>query len=395
MFAQCYWPDRLRIDAGLRVDETGYDRAHPMRKVQGDLAHQLEISRAARTSLAAAYGAAVGRTRDAPVVGTEHLLVGLAADRGTGPVSRALDAVELTLPVLMAALRKHDGRSAAWRSDDGTPADQDEAPAGPWDRYPARKPIRYTGAAGAALHRAAILAGDRGGTEIDDHHLLRGLLAASDNRASELLRGCGIEPARLLERITGTSPQATQDDPVPPELWPTRDALLGTARYSRRSPAGRLTTGMLRVLATNLAEVPTIWVELDAHDQARRLGASRTGTEHLLLAILAIHETLRWYPHMRPADADRRLAGGDVLAEAGLTHRAASEAASREPDGLGSESRPVSSYLRRLPSKASAAGTGELLLAVLTQDDCRAANLLRRLGVEPSQIRARLRGHAG
>jgi Clp amino terminal domain, pathogenicity island component len=257
------------------------------------------------------------------VVGTEHLLVGLTANPDSGPVSQALASAELTLPVLMAVLRTRDGGSGTWRSDEGAAAEQDGTPAEPWDRYPARRPFRYTPAARAALHRATMIASDQGASEIDDHHLLQGLLAVADNRATELLRGCGVEPARLRERPSGAGPPATRDDPVPPELRPTRDALLGKARYPHRSLTARLTTGVLRLLAANLAETPVVWVELDAHDQARRLGASRTGTEHLLLAILAVHETLRWYPHMRPDSAAQRFAGGTVLAEAGLTYRAA------------------------------------------------------------------------
>lgn len=354
------------------------------------MTQQLEMGRSVQATLAGAYGAAVGRSRSSPVVvGTEHLLLGLTADHG--PVAQAFATVRLTRPVLAAVLRKYAGRSDTWRSDDGATADNRQGPLGTFDRYPARKPMVYTGAARAALHRAVAIAAERGLAEVDNDHLLRGLLAVDDNRAAELLRGCGVEPTQLRDRLVGTGPATVVDDPVAPELRPTRDALLGTASYRYRSVTRCLAVGVLRLLAVNLAELPVVWVDLDARDQARRLGARQAGTEHLVLAILAVHEALRWYPHMQPGDAAHLYAGGRVLAEARISYLDAYDSARRNPERLRSDARPASSYTRRLRVYGRSVGTGQLLLAILTQNDSRGANLLRQLGLSPARVRAQLR----
>lgn len=368
-----------------------------------------------RAALAAAYGAAAGAAarphHRPPVVGTEHLLLGLAAarpgsgpDPGPGPAAQVLAEAELTGPVLLAVLRRRAGRPAAWRSDDRAgdpgPADgpdrEDRAGAQPslgeLDWFRPGKPIDYTGAARAALGHAAAAA--RQGHALDSDQVLHGLLAVDGCRARELLRACGVDPAwlrdRLRDRVCGTGPAPVADDPVPPELRPTRDGLLGRTTYRGAGRHRSRWAGGFRWLP--LAEVPAVWVMVDAHDQARRLGAPRTGTEHLVLAVLAVHETLDRYPHLRPDDAGHRYAGGAVLAAAGLTYRAAREVARAHADRLGTDARKASAYSgRRWRTRAAPTGTAELLLAVLTQDDSRAAHLLRRSGLPPARVRVQLR----
>jgi Clp amino terminal domain, pathogenicity island component len=317
----------------------------------------VELSSEVRLALAGAYGAAPGR-----MVGTEHLLVGLTASAATVPV---LTAAGITKPVVIAVLRKHDGR---WQHDDG---DTGEWPLGELLRYPARKPMAYTGAARAALHRALAIATEQGDAALDPGHLLSGLLETGGNRATELLHACGVD-GRLLPK----------QDSIAPELRPTRDTLLGIGRAPSR---------LLALFSVNLAELPVLWVESDARDQARRLGARRPGTEHLVLAILATHETVQHYPHMLPDDTQGRYAGGRVLAAAGLKYRAARDAVEHSADRLGSDARKPSCYTRRSWRWSASMDTGHLLLRILTQDDSRGANLLRLLGVPPQRVRVRLR----
>lgn len=352
------------------------------------MAQQLELSRDLRAALAGAYGAAVGRSPKSPVVGTEHLLLGMVVGTDTGPVAQALAAAQLTRPVVMAVLRKQTSPSGGWQSDDDG---DDQPPLGALGQYPPGKPTAYTGAAQAALHRATVIAAERGSAEVDNAHLLQGLLEADDSRAAELLRGCGVQPATLRDQLQGIGPVTIAEDPVPSDLRPTRDALLGKASYRSRSVRDRLASAVLRLFSANLAEMPVAWAGLDARDQARRLAAHQPGTEHLVLAILAIHETVQWYPHMQPDDADHRYAGGRVLAVAGVTYRDAHDAIRQHSDELGSDARPASSYHQRLQRYGTLVGTGQLLLEILTQNDSRGANLLRLMDVSPAEVRRRLR----
>jgi ATP-dependent Clp protease ATP-binding subunit ClpA len=342
-----------------------------------------------RTLVAGAYGAALGGSRTRPpVIGTEHLLASLVGPLRTGPAAQVLDEAGLTGTTVMTMLRRRATGSAAWQVEEDSDPGGDDLPLTDLDWFKPGKRIHYTAAARAALHRAVAAATARGHVEPDGLHLLDGLLADGDNHAIEVLHACGVDPAQVRESLRGTGTAAA--DAVPPELRPTRDALLGRRTYPTGPISGPAFRGLSRVFAINLAGVPAMWVSLDARDQARRQGRRRPGTEHLVLAMLATHETLRHYPHLRSHDA-RQYVGGEVLDDAGVTYPGAI-AASQHPADLGTDAHPASWYTsrpRRIRSRPT--GTGELLLAILTQDDSRAANLLRLTGAHPARLRTHLR----
>jgi hypothetical protein len=320
-----------------------------------------------RQALISAFAAGAGGAGE---VGTEHLLLGLA---GRGAAGRLLDEFGVTLVPLTDVLRQR-----RWDAADEAAGGDDTGPLGDLEWRPGkqRRPMNYTGAARAALHRAiaAAAADDRG--EFHGGDLLDALLAATaPNRAVEVLERCGVDPGRVRERLAGGEPGQTSG--VAPDLQPTVDHVLGRTRYEAAPFTRRIALGLLQAAGANLARTPVPWADLEARDQAARLGHRTVCTAHLLLALLAMHEVTRSLPHL-VVDVPDRYAGARALAGTGLTY--ASARAALEAEAPGRDPRRYKSYVDG-PRDTTA------LLAGILDGGTSAARLLAALGV-PSPLKA-------
>ncbi|MEU4116216.1 hypothetical protein AB0F71_17175 [Kitasatospora sp. NPDC028055] len=144
-------------------------------------------------------------------------------------------------------------------------------------------------------------------------------------------------------------------------LRPTREALL--ARRAHRAPRWK------RLLSPGSAG-RSAWIRLEADAQAERLGRRTPGTEHVLLALLALHEVARQEPELAPeANA------GELLAGLGLDHARAHAALDAGQVTLPADPRSVEAYL----SGGAADGGAEPLLRVLLAEDTRARRLVEAL----------------
>jgi hypothetical protein len=327
-----------------------------------------------RRALIGAFAAAAGG------VGTEHLLLGLVGTGG-GEAGRILDEFGVTVVPLTDVLRQR-----RWTVTDEAAEGEDTGPLGDLEWRPGkqRRPMNYTGAARAAMHRAIAAAAADGRTEFHRGDLLDALLAAATataataattvaatapNRAVEVLERCGVDPARVRERLAGGDPVEPVD--VAPDLQPTVDHVLGRTRYEAAPFTRRVALGLLQAAGANLARTPVPWADLEARDQAARLGHRKVGTAHLLLALLAMHEVTQVLPHLVVDVADRYL-GARTLAGTGLTYAAtraalAAEAPGRDP--------------RRYKSYVDARRDTTSLLAGILDGNTSAARLLAALGV--------------
>ena len=320
---------------------------------------------AVTTALQGAYGAAV-RTGS---VGTEHLLLGVARSSG----GRLLEEFGVTGVTVAEILRQ-----AGWTATDEAAPGDDTGPLGDLEWFGAkqRKPMNYTGAARAALHRAiasATAAGGAGGTaeraEFGADDLLDALLAAP-NRATEALDRSGVDPRKVRDRLAGgPAPEAA---PVPPDLRPTLDHLLGLSTYRTGSFGGRMAMRFLLAVAGNLARTPGPWADLEARDQAGRLGHRKPATAHLVLALLAMHEVTSLRPHL-VAGVTEKYAGARALADTGATYAAARGALAVQPPGRDP---------RRYRSYVDGRRDTTAVLAAILDGDTSAARLLAALGVE-------------
>jgi hypothetical protein len=311
-----------------------------------------------RSALAGACEASV-RTGS---VGTEHLLLGLLPRAVTG---RVLGEFEVTAVPVVEVVRQ-----AAWTAPDEAAPGDDTRPLGDleWSAAKRAKPMNYTGAARAALHRAIASAAAAERAEFGPEDLLDALLAAP-NRASEALRRIGVDPRRVRERLAGGP--APERPAIAPELEPTRDAVLGVAPYHVRGFAVRMAYSTLRATYANLARTPVPWAKMDAEDQARRLGHRTVCTAHLVLALLAMHEVTRDLPHLVTDVADR-YAGVRALVGTGATYTAARAVLAAEPPGR--DPRRYRSYVD------GRSDTTQVVRAIL-DGDTSASRLLVALGV--------------
>ncbi|GAB7187178.1 hypothetical protein ATKI12_7009 [Kitasatospora sp. Ki12] len=311
-------------------------------------------------------------------LGTEHLLAAVVGS--TGPAGAALAAAGATESQLRALLRDRDrdrdhGREGDRDGDRDGEADcngdggygagwdaDDEADAG----VPAREVLGstrapdlvLTGASARALSAAVAEVRRDGGHRLTAEHVLRALLAEDRTRAAELLRAAGVAPQAVRERLDG--PPAVLD----PLLIPTRDALLG--RRSRRLPRWRrvLTPG-----AAGPAAPAADWIRWETDQQAQRLGRRTPGTEHVLLAVLAVHEVLA---HRPQPDVDDT--GGELLAWLGLDYVRVHGALSAGTVALPADPRSVEAYL-------AGAAPGPLV-RVLLDEPTRARRLVEALRAE-------------
>ncbi|MFI8459726.1 Clp protease N-terminal domain-containing protein [Kitasatospora sp. NPDC085464] len=340
-------------------------------------------------------------------LGTEHLLTAVVGS--SGPAGAALAAAGATESELRTLLRDrdrhgHGGRDGgADRERGGGWAADDEADAG----VPAREilgstrapDLVLTGAAARALSAAVTAVRRGGGRQLTAEHVLRALLADDRTRAAELLRAAGVAPQAVRDRLDAThpgpkasreappaAPPAPTAPPVPeatapdgasdaldPLLHPTRDALLG--RRSHRLP---LWKRLLKPGAAGPAAPSADWIRRETDGQALRLGRRTPGTEHVLLALLAVHEVLG---HRPQPDVDDT--GGELLAWVGLDYARARAALTAGTVALPADPRSVEAYL-------AGAAPGPLVRALL-DEDTRARRLVEALGGGA----AREGGHTG
>ncbi|MDR7277432.1 Clp protease N-terminal domain-containing protein [Catenuloplanes atrovinosus] len=301
------------------------------------------------------FGFAVLRADTDEPISTDNLLVGLASAAGTREI---LHAADVTRTVADSVYRR---RRAGWHSDDrGGPVAIVVAEGG--------TPADFTAAAADALRRAGRAATAHGRDVCDSRDLLLALLDDDGNRASELLAACAVPVAALRESLEHDRP-LRRADRVPRELHRIRDMLIGLTRYPRvplwRNP-------LLAIVAParpNLAPQPFVWLMLESREQAREHGRRRPGTDDALLALMAMHELSRYYPHLYEQPYD----GAAALASAGVTY-AALRHVSATAD-LGTDPRPLRRAVPRLP-----ADTVELVRLLLADRHNRANRLLAAAG---------------
>ncbi|MEU8515391.1 Clp protease N-terminal domain-containing protein [Kitasatospora sp. NPDC048722] len=280
-------------------------------------------------------------------LGTEHLLAA-AADTG-GAAARALLAAGAPAPALHAALRD---RNEEWTADDGGLADAER---------------RISAAAARALAAAMDHARDEHAPRFTAEHVLRAVLADPGNRATELLARCGVAPAAVLAHLDAPAARGG----LHPLLRPTRDALL--AHRADRQPRWKR---MLTRPAAAGAALTAVRRETDA--QAERLGRRSPGTEHVLLAVLALHEVARHERQPPEGAPEGGPEGGEdraLAARLGLDHARAHAALAGGGVPLPADPRSVEAYL------AGARDT-DALLRTLLREDTRARRLAETLGVD-------------
>ncbi|MEU1286052.1 Clp protease N-terminal domain-containing protein [Kitasatospora sp. NPDC005856] len=304
---------------------------------------------------------ALGGPGDGPgdgPLGTEHLLVAVAGE--AGPAGAALAAAGAGADTLRALVREREGR---WTAADGPVVGGEDG-----------RPL--SGAAARALATATERARRDGEPGCTAAHLLRALLAdeRSDGladgladgpgdghrgrtRAAELLRAAGVAPQAVLDRLDGAG---RQDGDLDPLLRPTREALL--ARRTRPAPRWKR-------LVRPGSSAPAAWIRPEADAQAERLGRRTPGTEHVLLALLAVHEVARHEPRLAAEDG-----AGELLSGLGLDYARAHAVLDSGGVMLPADPRAVEAYL------ADAAGQGtDRLVRALLEEDTRARRLVEAL----------------
>lgn len=318
---------------------------------------------------------------DAPI-GTQNLLAGLTTTKG--PAGQALSAEGVTKTAVVTVLRRKLNGGAAWSSTDD--ADASVASTEVLGEH-GDKGRSFTGAAAGTLRSAIDLAHAEGAKKLGTVHLLRALLESDEHRGTELLADCGTSPSAVLARLSGHAED--RDDGLAPALHLTRDVLLGRARY-RRMPRWR--RWVATTFGVNWAEMPVEWVKRETDEQARRLGHSRAGTEHVLLAVLATHEVITRYPHFAAGHGPTSpgpFAGGQRLAAAGIDHATVLDALRGGGLGLSADPRPVERYFQdakgaepqsadREDGAVPEQSTGPLVEALLA-DATRARQVVHRL----------------
>ncbi|MFD5436570.1 Clp protease N-terminal domain-containing protein [Kitasatospora sp. NPDC127067] len=313
---------------------------------------------------------ALGGPGDGPL-GTEHLLVAVAGE--TGPAGAALAAAGAGADTLRALVREREGR---WTADDGPAAVPDREAPGAVGA--AGRPL--SGAAARALAVATEHARRDGEPACTAAHLLRALLADGNagngagrdghgdgnganagpgdrTRAAELLRAAGVAPQAVLDRLDGAVRRGGDLDPL---LHPTRETLL--ARRGHRAPRWK------RLLQPGPSG-PAAWIRPEADAQAERLGRRTPGTEHVLLALLAVHEVARHEPGLAAEDG-----AGELLAGLGLDYARAHAALDSGGVTLPADPRAVEAYLTEIAGQ----GTDRLVRALL-EEDTRARRLVEAL----------------
>ncbi|MFD8754976.1 Clp protease N-terminal domain-containing protein [Kitasatospora sp. NPDC059577] len=303
-------------------------------------------------------------------LGTEHLLAAVAG--ASGPAGAALTAAGVAEGDLRALLRERArGHGAGWGADDGA---ESGVPAREVLGSTGAPDLVLTGAAARVLSAAVAQVRRDGGRKLTAEHVLRALLADDRTRAAELLRAAGVVPSAVRERLDGVA------DGLDPLLLPTRDALLG--RRSHRLPRWRR---MVRSGAAGPAASSADWIRRETDDQARRLGRRTPGTEHVLLAVLAVHEVLGHEPQPDVDDT-----GGELLAWLGFDYARVRAAVTAGTVALPADPRSVETYL-------AGAAPGPLVRVLLDEDTRarRLAEALRAGGVGADVVGAAVAGADG
>ncbi|WP_305783893.1 Clp protease N-terminal domain-containing protein [Symbioplanes lichenis] len=282
-------------------------------------------------------GAARAHSGGTGVIGTHHLLIGLAIAK-SGARER-LEAAGLTRTVLVTQLRS--GFS--------------ELPEG--DAVPVRFPeIGRT----EQVSRAAVAALELSlSGEPEPGTLLTALLRDEDSLAVRMIRACGVDvDLRPVQ--------------VPARLEAARDHLIGRTKY--RNPGLRnLSLAIAVAMRPNWAKTPVLWAKLEAERTTRE-----PRTDDLLVALLGVHEVAQAYPHLL-AEADAgQYDGAQALAGAGFDAATLADAAAARD--LGSDAVEVKTLLKY--GRNWPADTAELLRRLLAHEDNRAVRLLRALDVD-------------
>ncbi|MFX4293676.1 Clp protease N-terminal domain-containing protein [Streptomyces bohaiensis] len=325
--------------------------------------------------LGAARGAS-GADEDTPI-GTHHLLAGVCGAKGRA--GETLNAVGMTRSAAIAVLRRKRKTDDVWQAEEGSGPG---VPATDVLGEHGGKRDRYTPAAAEALTAAIDSARQDGADKLTADHLLRALVARDGTGAAELLSLCGSSPQAVRDRLAGV--ETVTDDGLDPLLHPTRDILLGRARYQRIGLRRRL---IARLASIQWADLPVDWTRHEAGEQARRLGDRTVRTEHLLLAALAVREVTAAYPHMvnAPDGAEvEPFAGGAELTARGVTYAALHEVVRRGGVELPGDPRSADDYVRAAAGGGRARAEGE-------RDSAPARStgpLVESLLTEPTRARA-------
>jgi hypothetical protein len=406
---------------------------------------RLQLALAGATGAAGGTMPAADRSSAKVVIGSEHLLVSLLGEDDAAEA--ALAGLAVTSRTVFTVLRrKYQAASWSaseqggnqplvrlWEADLGLPD-----PRGTLlrRRRRPREPMTVTPAVGRAVHRARAEQPTR---PVGVRDLLLALLAEDHTRAAEVLTELGTSPAAIRARLAQTAhpaPLLTAD----PILRFTRAMLLGRATHRPNSRGQWLVLKLMDLMMVNWADTPPAWAALVAQERAQRLGHPAVGSDDLLLAVLAVHEVAHAAPAvLLPPDADRSYAGGDVLAEFGVTYPRAVHSAERmaaterraglddaDAEALRSLGIDLDQVVRHAEralrpgalAQERGAPAGRQLLGVRVEaeiaprglrnrlrgdpdigglaltairDRTRAARLLSQLGVQPEQVRRRLR----
>lgn len=342
--------------------------------------------------LGSARGAAGASRGEA--IGTDHLLAGITASKGAA--CQALADAGATRTAVAALLR--DARERGVTREGADDADATVASTDILGDDGSRH-TRFTGAAARALTSAMQRARREEAKKFGAVHLLRALLeedpgdgTGERNRAVVLLAAAGVSPRTVLTLLDGDTPHPEND--LDPLLHPTRDVLLGRSHYRHKALWKRW---LLKRVGVNWASRPAWWVSMETHEQARRLGHDAAGTEHILLAVLATHEVVLRYPHMRDESAptpDTRYAGAERLARMGLDHATVHSALTTGRVPLTADARPAEQYLDEAaspgkpptdaPPDAPTTDPGTApLVDLLMKEDTRARQLIEALATTP------------
>ncbi|GLY29917.1 Clp protease N-terminal domain-containing protein [Kineosporia sp. NBRC 101731] len=303
-------------------------------------------------------------------VGTNHLLAGLASRER---IKEFLAPYDLTLWHV---------RRAAWSDDDTQPeAGRHEMPE---LEYLAGKPVYVSDAARAALERcreqASVNTGageTTGATPVD---LLLALLADRECRAVQVLTELAVDIDQLEAGLRRDEVPG-RDDPMPPELRPTRDALAGHRRYVPRDLGKFWLSQLVKVLPQNFSGQAVLWVRLEAGDIAERRDGGKARTDDVLLALLTTYTVAQAYPQLL-RNSTETFEGARALVAAGLDHDRVRTAMANS--SLGDDMVPP----RRLLGQDWPRDTSELLERLISEPANRSVRLLRVLGVDPDQLRA-------
>ncbi|WP_033342127.1 hypothetical protein [Catenuloplanes japonicus] len=292
-------------------------------------------------NLLGVFAVAMFRGEGDDPIDTGELLLGLAT---AGAAREILETAELTRTVVSAL---HHRCRTEWSGDDR---------GGPVEAIIAEKgaPVAFTVAAADALRHAT---GPR--------DVLRALLDDPESRAMEMLRR-GRAPVEALRDSLDHDRPLRIADPVPRELHRIRDMLIGRTRYPRVRFWHNPLLAILAPARTNLAPHPLTWLGLEAREQARERGRRKPGTDDALLAVTAMYEVARHYPHLW-GDAGEAYNGAIALAGSGVTYAALRDAAARTE--LGDDPAPMRKIVSEHP------GDTATLLRLILADGTRAHRL--------------------